>query len=56
MFVEKYLCWRLFNKVTGLKACNFVKKRLQHGFFPVNIAELLKKAFYRGSPGKIEID
>ena len=25
----------LFNKASGLQACNFIKKRLQHGFFPV---------------------
>ena len=31
-----------FNKVTGLKACNFIKKRLQHRSFPVNIAKLLR--------------
>ena len=29
----------LFNKVTGLKACSFIKKRLQHRYFPVNIAK-----------------
>ena len=23
----------LFNKVTGLKACNFIEKETQHGFF-----------------------
>ena len=27
----------LFNKVSGMKACNFIKTRLQHRFFPVNI-------------------
>ena len=31
----------LFNKVTGPKTCNFIKKRLQHRCFPVNIAKLL---------------
>ena len=30
----------LFNKVTGLQACNFTKKRLQYRRFPVNIAIL----------------
>ena len=42
----------LFNKVAGLKAHNFIKKKLQHNFikkklqhrcFPVNIAKLLRK-------------
>ena len=27
----------LFNEVAGLLACNFIKKRLQHNCFPVNI-------------------
>ena len=33
----------LFSKVATLEACNFIKKRLQHRFFPVNIAKFLKK-------------
>ena len=33
-----------FNKVTGLKACNFIKKRLQHMRFLVNIAKFLRTA------------
>ena len=36
----------LFNKVAELKACNFIKKRLQHRYFPVNIAKLLRAAFF----------
>ena len=32
----------LFNNVAGLKACNFIKKRLQHRCFPVNIAKFLR--------------
>ena len=41
----------LFNKVADLKACNFIKKRLQYRCLPVNIAKLLKTAFvYRTSP------
>ena len=36
-------CARLFfNKVAGLKACNFIKKRLQHGCFLVKFAKLLR--------------
>ena len=27
----------LFNKVAGLKACNFIKIGLQHRYFPVNV-------------------
>ena len=32
----------LFNKAAGLKTCNLIKKRLQHKFFPVNIAKILR--------------
>ena len=32
----------LFNKVTVLNACNFVKKRLQYRCIPVNNAKLLR--------------
>ena len=44
----------LFNKVAGLKACNFIKKaynfikkRLQHRRFPVNITTFLKKVILK---------
>ena len=29
-------------KVAGLLACNFFKKRLQHGCVPINIAKFLR--------------
>ena len=29
-------------KIAGLKACNFIKKRLQHRYFSVNIAKFLR--------------
>ena len=32
----------LFDKITGLQGCNFIKKRQQHGCFLVNIAKFLK--------------
>ena len=35
----------LFNKVAGLQACNFIKKRLQHKCFPANVAKILRTAF-----------
>ena len=35
-----------FNKVADLQA-NFIKKKLQHRCFPVNIAKFLRTAFYR---------
>ena len=31
-----------FDKVESLQACNFIKKRLQHGYFLVNIVKFLK--------------
>ena len=34
-----------FNKVAGLEAYKFIKKRLQHRCFPVNIANLLRKLY-----------
>ena len=37
----------LFNKIAGLKACNFIKKRLQHRLFPVNIAKFLRTAILK---------
>ena len=33
-----------FNKAAGL--CNFIKRKLQHKCFPVNIAKLLRTAFF----------
>ena len=35
----------LFNKAAGLQACNFIKIRLQHKCFPVNIAKFLSTYF-----------
>ena len=32
----------LFDKVAGLKACNFIKKRLQHSFCPVSFVKFLR--------------
>ena len=38
MFIGKHLCWGLFfNKVAGYQCCSFIKKRLQHLCFLVNI-------------------
>ena len=34
-----------FNKLTGLQACNSIKKRLQHSCFPVNIEKFFKNSF-----------
>ena len=29
----------LFNDVAGLQACIFIQRRLQHRYFPVNVAK-----------------
>ena len=36
----------LFNKVAGLKTLHFIKKRLQHKYFPVNFRKFLKTTFF----------
>ena len=42
-FTEKYLCSCLFfKKNAGLQACSFIKKRLQHSCFLMNIAKFLR--------------
>ena len=37
----------LFNKVVDVQVCNFIKNRLQHRYFPVNIAQILRKTFLK---------
>ena len=44
IFAGKYLCWSLF-------LINFVKRRLQHRCFPVNIAKFLRTAFLQNTSG-----
>ena len=39
-FTGKQLWWSLF--LTGLKACNFIKKRLQHRCFPLEFKKFLR--------------
>ena len=36
----------LFNRVTDLKVCSFIKQRLQHRCFHVNIAKFFRTAFF----------
>ena len=38
---NKHLCWSLFSK--SQLACNFLKKRLQHRWFPVKFAKFLQR-------------
>ena len=40
----------LFNKVVSLKACNFIKKRLQHSCFPVKCRKFFKNIFFYRTP------
>ena len=40
----------VFDKVTGL-ACNFFKKRLQHGCFPVKFVKFLGTVFFQNTSG-----
>ena len=39
----------LFNKAACLQTCSFIKRRLQHGRFPVNIAKFLRTPTWRTS-------
>ena len=40
-FTGKHLCRSFFNEVAGLQTCNFIKKRLQYRYFPVNFVKFL---------------
>ena len=37
---------QVLQQSSGVQACNFIKKRLQHGCFPVNIPKVLRTAFF----------
>ena len=41
----------LFSKVASLEAYKFIKKRLQHTCFPVNIANFLRKFYLKNTTG-----
>ena len=42
----------LFNKITGLNGCNFIKNRLQHRYiFPVSTAKFKKNFFLSNISG-----
>ena len=47
-FAGKNLCRNLFNKVTGLKICNFIKMRHQHRCFSVKFAKFFKTPCFTG--------
>ena len=43
--MKKSVFESLCNKVGGLQACNCIKSRLQHRWFPMNIAKFLRTTF-----------
>ena len=45
-----------FNKVAGLKACSFIKMRLQHKCFPVNTAKFLRTAILKKIRERRQLD
>ena len=51
-FTGKHLCHSLIlNKVAGLRSTTFLKKRLWHRSFAVNLAEFLRTPFSQRPPG-----
>ena len=44
---KKPMLESFFNKVSGLQACIFIKKRLQRKCFPVNIAKFLRTSILK---------
>ena len=50
-FIGKLQCWILFfNKVAGRKPETILKKRLQHKYFPLNFAKILRIPFFHRTP------
>ena len=45
-----------FNKVAGLQACNFIKRRLQRRCFPVNIAKFLRTPILKNNCERLLLD
>ena len=48
-----YVLESLFNKVAGLKACNFIKMRFQYRCFPVNFRKFLATPFSQNTSGRL---
>ena len=40
----------LFKKALGPQACKFIKKRLQHRYFPVKLAKFSRTLFLQNTP------
>ena len=36
----------LFNKVAAFQVCDFIKERLQHRYFPVNVQKILRTPMF----------
>ena len=51
IFTERHVSESLFNKLAVQKACNLIKKRLQHRCFLMNIAKYLRTACFTEHPG-----
>ena len=47
--VKAYLLKLLFSNVAGLKAWNFIKKRLWHRYFRVNFPQFFKKPYLQNT-------
>ena len=52
-FTGKQLLESLFNKLRYLQACSFIKKRLQHWYFPVKFPKLLRTSILRNTYKKL---
>ena len=46
----------LCNKPAGRKACNFIKKRLQQSYFPVNIEKILRTPILKNICKRLLLD
>ena len=44
--MKKPVSESLFNKYAGLKACNFIKNRPQHRYFPAKFTKFLRTPFF----------
>ena len=47
IYKKTHVLQSLFNKVGGLKACNFILKRLQHSCFPREYSKIFKTTCFR---------
>ena len=53
-FTGKQLCLEsLFNKVAGPRTRNFIKKRLQHKYFPVKFEKFLRTSILKNIFGRL---